>query len=266
MVDWMIEVLSNYKTEEATFFLSVNILDRYFKHTPKNLHPDALHLAGICAMFIASKFCDIYPIKLKMVVEKVGHNKFSADEIKLAEEEIIKTIDYDVNVTTLIDLLKFYIESIFYFPENNFGVKDRARVGDVYRFWTEGRKDEQTRGFNMDKFEHTKKYTSSLIKSVKTVALYLAKMSCHDSSLIGTRPALLAAGCLFVGVKIVEEMNSEEYLNAYFVGTLVDVSRHTEAEIVSQAQKVLYDAQNFDLLFAGLENLKKFHLSSLSDK
>ena len=31
MVDWMIEVLTNFKCEDQTFFIAVNLLDRYLK-------------------------------------------------------------------------------------------------------------------------------------------------------------------------------------------------------------------------------------------
>lgn len=34
MVDWMIEVLTNFKTDDQTFFLAITILDRYFKLCP----------------------------------------------------------------------------------------------------------------------------------------------------------------------------------------------------------------------------------------
>ena len=56
MIDWMIEVLSNYKCDESTFFESVNIMDRYFKECEKKniiLLPQELHLIGIVSMFIA---------------------------------------------------------------------------------------------------------------------------------------------------------------------------------------------------------------------
>lgn len=32
MVDWMIEVLTNFKCEDQTFFLAINLLDRYLKN------------------------------------------------------------------------------------------------------------------------------------------------------------------------------------------------------------------------------------------
>jgi len=31
MIDWMIEVLANFKCDDQTFFLAVALLDRYFK-------------------------------------------------------------------------------------------------------------------------------------------------------------------------------------------------------------------------------------------
>jgi hypothetical protein len=32
MVDWMIEVLTNFKCDDQTFFIAVSIMDRYFKN------------------------------------------------------------------------------------------------------------------------------------------------------------------------------------------------------------------------------------------
>lgn len=35
MIDWMIEVLTNFKCDDQTFFLSVNLMDRYLKNVTK---------------------------------------------------------------------------------------------------------------------------------------------------------------------------------------------------------------------------------------
>ena len=40
-------------------------------------------------MFIASKYEEIYPIKLSVVYEKIGHRKLSKDEIKAKEADIV---------------------------------------------------------------------------------------------------------------------------------------------------------------------------------
>lgn len=37
MVDWMIEVLTNFKCDDQTFFVAINLLDRYAQACPREL-------------------------------------------------------------------------------------------------------------------------------------------------------------------------------------------------------------------------------------
>jgi len=93
MVDWMIEVLSNYHCDESTYFESINLMDRYFKECDTKhqvLMPAELHLIGVTSMFIASKYQDIYPLRLKIVQDKIAHNKLSCEEIKNKEDEMMR--------------------------------------------------------------------------------------------------------------------------------------------------------------------------------
>ena len=73
MVDWKIEVLTNFKCDDQTFFLAVNLMDRYFKGKQEIREISDLHIIGVTCMFIASKYEDIYPLKMKMVHEKIAH-------------------------------------------------------------------------------------------------------------------------------------------------------------------------------------------------
>lgn len=75
MVDWMIEVLTNFRCDDQTFFLAVSLLDRYFKNVEQPKEISDLHITGVTCMFIASKFEDIYPLKMKTVHEKIAHKK-----------------------------------------------------------------------------------------------------------------------------------------------------------------------------------------------
>lgn len=59
MVDWMIEVLTNFKCDDQTFFLSVSLLDRFLKNVSSAQEIGDLHLMGVTSMFIASKYEDI---------------------------------------------------------------------------------------------------------------------------------------------------------------------------------------------------------------
>ena len=77
MIDWMIEVLSNFKCDDQTFFLSISLMDRFFKNTNEALKIDDLHVIGVTAMFVASKFEDLHPLKMRVVHEKIAHGKLS---------------------------------------------------------------------------------------------------------------------------------------------------------------------------------------------
>ena len=82
MIDWMIEVLTNFRCDDQTFFLAVSLQDRFFKFCQKEMEISDLHVVGVTTMFIASKFEDIYPLKMKTVFEKIAHKKLEIEKIK----------------------------------------------------------------------------------------------------------------------------------------------------------------------------------------
>ena len=108
MIDWMIEVLTNFKCDDQTFFLSVSLLDRYFKYKQECKEVADLHIIGVTAMFIASKYEDIYPLKMKMVYEKIAHKKLPIERIKSLETDIMKALNYRIHTPTTLDFLKVF--------------------------------------------------------------------------------------------------------------------------------------------------------------
>ena len=64
-------------------------MDRYFKNKPEVSQVSELHIIGVTCMFVASKYEDIYPLKMKMVYEKIGHQKIAIEEIKALELDIL---------------------------------------------------------------------------------------------------------------------------------------------------------------------------------
>lgn len=110
MIDWMIEVLTNFKCDDQTFFLAVSLLDRYFKGKQEIREVSDLHIIGVTTMFISSKYEDIYPLKMKMVYEKIAHKKLSIEKIKGLEMDIMKVINYRIAAPTSLDFLKVYLK------------------------------------------------------------------------------------------------------------------------------------------------------------
>jgi len=255
MVDWMIEVLTNYKCDEHTFFLAVNLMDRYFKFSQKSLNPNDLHGIGIAAMFMASKFYDVYPLRLKIVYEKIAHKKLTTDDIKNQETEIANALNYIIGKPTVWEFLNFFIDELFYSKENDYNLKNK-----VLKKYIEDRKDEE-KDIMLD-YPYDL-YSENMIKLLRLVVIYLAKMNCHDYSLICKKPSLLASSTLFVALKICEQINKESYVNDYFFKKITEVSKKSQSEIIKCAQKILYNAQNFDTIFTGLDNLKKIHFNAI---
>ena len=94
MVDWMIEVLTNFRCDHMTFFHAVSLMDRFFKHSDRALNINDLHLIGVTTMFVGSKFEDIYPLKMKTVQEKIAHSKLEIEDIKTQELELLRVLNY----------------------------------------------------------------------------------------------------------------------------------------------------------------------------
>jgi hypothetical protein len=79
MVDWMVEVTTSFKCTIRTYFLAVAIFDSYLRAQQgvKVLENSDVHKIGIGAMYLASKYEDIYPLHSKVVSEKISHGAFS---------------------------------------------------------------------------------------------------------------------------------------------------------------------------------------------
>lgn len=77
MIDWMIEVLSSYKMTEESFFRSVYLMDTYMLKCRNSLEIKDLHLIGLTAMFTATKYEEIHPLKLNTLFDKIARKKFT---------------------------------------------------------------------------------------------------------------------------------------------------------------------------------------------
>ena len=112
MVDWMAEVLYTFKCSSQTFFLAVNIMDRYFKTVERKLETQELHLSGIVAMFIASKYEDVIPLMMRTVVNKISHGKFTGEVISEKEFEMLKVLGFKIGAPTVKEHLDRLFEEV----------------------------------------------------------------------------------------------------------------------------------------------------------
>jgi hypothetical protein len=117
-------------------------------------------------MFIASKYEDIQPLKMKMVFEKIAHKKLPIEKIKAMELEILKTIHYRIPAPSVLDFLKIYLKEVL----------EIGHLGNT----------------SLKKEEKEAMPTNSDCPAgqkllILKMSLYLAKMSLHDYELSGRR-------------------------------------------------------------------------------
>ena len=110
MVDWMVEVLQIFECSQRTFFLSVRIMDLFFKREVTTLGVEELHVIGVVCMMIASKYEDIKPLSMNTIHYKIGHERLPKAYLINVEKRILKVIEYRVCVPTVIDFLEPLIE------------------------------------------------------------------------------------------------------------------------------------------------------------
>ena len=165
MVDWMVEVLCSYKCKDQTFFLAVNFMDRYMEKFPTKMEPEHIHLLGISSMFLAAKYEEIYPFKMRHVYEKIGHRKLSKKKVKDQEAEICNQLDFNLSAVTSFDFAMNALAVI--------NVEDKLSKKDM-------------------------KY---LIK----VIIYLSKMNLYDYNMVkNSLKVYLGGATLYVALKILE--------------------------------------------------------------
>ena len=96
LVDWVIEVHMRLTMLPETLFLSVNLIDRYLEKT--QIMRTKLQLVAVAALFIASKYEEIYAPKVDDFV-LIADNTYTLEEIFEMERSILVTLEF--NITTV---------------------------------------------------------------------------------------------------------------------------------------------------------------------
>ena len=71
-----------------------------------------VHSVGVAAMYLASKYEDIYPLHSRVVSEKISHNAFTQKQILKREEEFLKLFEFQFDFVTSYDIYQTYMALI----------------------------------------------------------------------------------------------------------------------------------------------------------
>ena len=97
LIDWLVDVHLKFTLLPETLFLTINIIDRFLEK--ESIKKDILQLVGITALFISSKYEEIYPPDLKHFAF-VTDNTYSKGRIIEMEGRILSSLNFNICFTS----------------------------------------------------------------------------------------------------------------------------------------------------------------------
>ncbi|CAA0837401.1 Cyclin-B1-2 [Striga hermonthica] len=110
LIDWLVQVHSKFELSPETFYLTVNILDRYLSGRPTSRRE--LQLVGLGSMLIASKYEEIWAPEVNELVS-ISDNTYTDKQILVMEKQILGQLEWSLTVPTpYVFLVRFVKASL----------------------------------------------------------------------------------------------------------------------------------------------------------
>ncbi|KAG8452751.1 hypothetical protein GDO86_004514 [Hymenochirus boettgeri] len=106
LVDWLVEVVEEYKLRTETLYLAVNYLDRFL--SCMSVLRGKLQLVGTAAILVASKYEEIYPPDVDEFVY-ITDDTYTKKQLLRMEHLLLKVLAFDLTVPTINQLLLQYL-------------------------------------------------------------------------------------------------------------------------------------------------------------
>ena len=98
LVDWLVEVIEEYRLMPETLYLAVQYIDRYLSMYP--ISRGKLQLLGCAAMLVASKFEEIFAPSIEEFVY-ISDNTYSREQILEMERVLLQRLEYRLKGATV---------------------------------------------------------------------------------------------------------------------------------------------------------------------
>jgi cyclin B len=97
LVDWLVDVHAKFRLSPETFFLAIQLVDRYL--SSKLVQRAKLQLVGVTAMLIAAKYEEVYPPEVRDF-EYISAKAYSREEILRMERSMLAAVKFRVALPT----------------------------------------------------------------------------------------------------------------------------------------------------------------------
>ncbi|KRX01746.1 Cyclin-like protein [Pseudocohnilembus persalinus] len=114
LIYWLFEVSSAFNsTNFNTLIKALTILDTFTSLCDEVQDPIMYHQAAITSYFLASKYCDIMPLKMDHVVNTLGNQEYEKQSFLNLEKKILDSLDWDMDFLSSKDFLDLFVYHIF---------------------------------------------------------------------------------------------------------------------------------------------------------
>jgi len=96
LIDWLVEVHTQFKLLQETLYMTVYIIDKYLQSEGLTTSRNKLQLVGVSAMFIASKVEEMYAPEINDFVY-ITDNAYTAGEIRQMELKMLNTLNFNMS-------------------------------------------------------------------------------------------------------------------------------------------------------------------------
>nr|VZI03135.1 unnamed protein product [Spirometra erinaceieuropaei] len=124
LVNWLVQVHQSYKLQPETLYLCIAIMDRYLQKCGSGITKDLFQLVGITALFIASKFEEMYPPDIGDF-SSITDNTYSKRDIRTCEQLILQSLDFYLSIPSPIVFLRRISRALE-------AIYDKYRLDDLY--------------------------------------------------------------------------------------------------------------------------------------
>lgn len=102
LVDWFVDVALKFKLHPETYFLAVNVVDRYLSEA--TVARTQLQLVGITAIWVAAKYEEMWAPTVQECVS-ITANTYSRDEVLRMERTVLAALKFKLTVPTCYSLM-----------------------------------------------------------------------------------------------------------------------------------------------------------------
>lgn len=119
MLDWSYLVMDSFGIDREIVAVAFNLLDRYVAEEIKSTIPitrEDFQLFSMTSLYIGVKLLESFPRKLTAdALVEMSRGFYASDDIMQTEQEILKTLGFYLNPTTVIGFCRIYWQM---FPTN----------------------------------------------------------------------------------------------------------------------------------------------------